>query len=425
MRILFLLFLGLIYQYTLAQSFLSQTSFDLGEITQLNEDIVDLKINNLAADNFLLRVEGNRNITYKFTNKNIKSGETVTFRFKLNPKSKGRLKEVIKLYFSQQAEPIELTFHAKVIEVVKNNLHACPSFNGKELSLNENGVFNPPAIIKSYQVTLSEQKPINTISEVSEPENKSISEVNNNTIPRKPREKREPKVNERRNQPSLGQILFGKQKDEEVEIKKETDADSIQETIATINDSLLNDSYKPNNIVFLIDASTSMREDDKMDLLKSAMIELLRPLRSIDYLSIVTYSGESTVILNPTSGVNKLEIQSIIENIKADGSTQAVKGIKKALQVAKSNFLNDGNNQIILASDGAFDIGERNESLRKKIKKEAEGGIVVSVIGIKNENWTNKSLKEIAELGKGSLIRINKTNDTKKVLEEVKSNSIY
>ncbi|MCB0803361.1 MAG: DUF1573 domain-containing protein, partial [Flavobacteriales bacterium] len=129
MRILFLLFLGLIYQYTLAQSFLSQTSFDLGEITQLNEDIVDLKINNLAADNFLLRVEGNRNITYKFTNKNIKSGETVTFRFKLNPKSKGRLKEVIKLYFSQQAEPIELTFHAKVIEVVKNNLQACPSFN--------------------------------------------------------------------------------------------------------------------------------------------------------------------------------------------------------------------------------------------------------------------------------------------------------
>ena len=61
-----------------------------------------------------------------------------------------------------------------------------------------------------------------------------------------------------------------------MEIKKETDADSIQETIATINDSLLNDSYKPNNIV-LIDASTSMREDDKMDLLKSAMIELLIP----------------------------------------------------------------------------------------------------------------------------------------------------
>lgn len=186
----------------------------------------------------------------------------------------------------------------------------------------------------------------------------------------------------------------------------------------------MSDLYKPNNIVFLIDASTSMREEDKIELLKKSMIELLNPLRSIDFLSIVTYSGESTLILKPTSGINKEAIKEIINGIKADGSTQAVKGIKKAIQVAKSNFLLDGNNQIILASDGAFDIGERNESLRRKIKNEAIQGITISVLGIKNEKWTNKSLKEICELGQGSLIKINKESDTKKVLEEIKKSAL-
>jgi len=120
----------------------------------------------------------------------------------------------------------------------------------------------------------------------------------------------------------------------------------------------------------------------------------------------------------------KDEIAKKIENLKADGSTNAVKGIKKAIQVGNNNFLEDGNNQIFLASDGAFNIGERNMSLRKKIKKTAEAGLTITVLGIKNDNWTNKSLKEIAALGEGDLIKIKSMKDASKVLKSMKRRSL-
>jgi len=168
-----------------------------------------------------------------------------------------------------------------------------------------------------------------------------------------------------------------------------------------------------------------MREEEKMDLLKKAMIELLEPLRAKDYLSIVTYSGDATVVMKPTSAIKKEEIKTTINTISADGSTQAVKGIKKAIQVGKSNFIEGGNNQIILATDGAFDIGERNMSLRRKIKSTADNGLSITVLGIKNDKWTNKSLKEIVELGQGNLIKINNNRDASKVLIEIKKKSLY
>ena len=116
----------------------------------------------------------------------------------------------------------------------------------------------------------------------------------------------------------------------------------------------------------------------------------------------------------------KDEIAVRIENLKADGSTNAVKGIKKAIQVGKSNFLEDGNNQIFLASDGDFNIGENNMSLRKKIVKTAEEGLTITVLGIKNDNWTNKSLKEIADLGEGDLLKIKSMRDASKVVQSMK-----
>jgi Ca-activated chloride channel family protein len=442
MKILFQLFLVLITLNINAQTKLSTTEFNLGNVRLLNQDVLDINIYNQSDEVIrLLRTDASKNISFSYTNKEFLIKRPEVIRIKLNPKKTGRISETIKLYFNNSSEPTEIIIHAKIKHIAKNSSQDCPRFGASgKMTMNKNGVYSPSGEIAAAYVTIdNKEETINPIlaqkpEQIQEPKKDTIRKL----IPklprnesRKPKEKEPETIDNRRDQPSLGKILFGKNDREKTEeLVEKNDTAVIKEKVVIENtvisdttSNLLSEEYKPNNVVFLIDASTSMRKEEKMDLLKSAMIELLNPLRPVDYLSIVTYSGESKIILSPTSAINKKEIISIIENIEADGSTQAVKGIKKAIQVAKSNFLNNGNNQILLASDGAFDIGERNLSLRKKIKFEANKGLKITVIGIKNERWTNKSLKEISELGNGELLKINSKSDTLKLLEEIKNQS--
>lgn len=466
----------------LCQIELSQTTFDLGEISLLNSDIVDFNVENISSESvFLLRIEGEQNVGFQYTSKTFKSGEKEGIRIKLNPDRKGKVERKIKLYFSNNSTPIEITVKAVVKELPKNNRTACPKFGS---SLNPpTGKAQSVAQIQSFDIILYDSESrdeLALLNESREVESKKelarVTESNkiediesistnrekpaaSNKIPitrpvreKRPAKKKKARTNpsDRRNAPSIGTILFGKVEDttsvriEEKEIKnievvqekqqiiKDTilkndlkaimEPEVVQDLVTKSN--LLDQSYKPNNIVFLIDASTSMREEQKMDILKKAMIELLEPLRDIDFITIVTYSGEAKVVLATSKGNLKDEIAQQIEELKADGSTNAVKGIKKAIQVGKNNFLDDGNNQIFLASDGAFNIGENNMSLRKKIKKTAKEGLTITVLGIKNDNWTNKSLKEIATLGDGDLIKIKSMRDASKVVKSMKRKAL-
>lgn len=401
-------------------------AFNLKNINSINEDVVNIRINNPTNQAiYILKTESEANVTSRQYTNAIPPNSGTTVRFKLNPEKKGKLQEQVKIVLSDRADPITVQFNAKVLSIPKNNLQECPKFGGKYQFNSSTGVYERTDVGDYQTVSLnlttpnSNQEKLSDEEPIVNTENRTLSPSNeDNPSPRK----REPKVNDRRSQPSLGQLLFGKEDKEtteEEEVEQAKVAEEKGEEVTEFNNNL-SDAYKPNNIVFLLDASTSMREQSKMDLLKKAMITLLEPLRPIDYLSIVTYSGEAEVVLKPTSAINKSEIKETINSIEADGSTQAVKGIKKAIKVAKSNFIEQGNNQILLVSDGAFDIGERNQSLRNQIKKESNAGLIISTVGIKNEKWTNKSLIEISELGNGSFQRIKKESDTNKLLEEVK-----
>lgn len=440
-----------------AQIQVNQTEFDLGEISLLNSDIVDFNVQNISSEEaYLLRIEAEKQVGFQYTTKNFKPGAKEGIRIKLNPNKRGKIEQTIKLYFSSNSEPIEIKLKAIVKALPKNNRTACPTF-GSSLKP-PTGTRQPIATIQALDLLLfdEESKQALATGTVEQIDNEDIQESTaanssnqiDDSLPIRTRVPRTPKQKtpwltpkERRNSPSLGTILFGKTSDtdtlnimgteegdevveEEVSesenVEIEDDDQKVELKTDKISNNLLDDSFKPNNIVFLIDASTSMREEQKMEILKKAMIELLEPLREIDYITIVTYSGEASVIVPTSKGNLKDEIAEKIENLKADGSTNAVKGIKKAIQVGNNNFLEDGNNQIFLASDGAFNIGERNMSLRKKIKKTAEAGLTITVLGIKNDNWTNKSLKEIAALGEGDLIKIKYMKDASKVLKSMK-----
>lgn len=464
---------------TIAQIELSQTKFDLGEISLLNSDIVDFNITNTARKTvFLLRIDAEKQIGFQYTTKTFKPGNKEGIRIKLNPDRKGRVEQKVKLYFSNNSESIEITIKAIIKALPKNNRTACPQFgsalkppSGKQQTVAKIQAFDVILFDEDNKPQIAETKP----EEVDEPiTTEKIEETlaENSTAKRQTRvttttrtrrtttEKPKLSPEERRNSPSLGTILFGKteesrttdtveeiepetretkevviQVDEEVKVVKvvketiETPPKAVIKEMVTkteevakieVNLNLLDESYKPNNIIFLIDASTSMREEQKMAILKTAMVQLLEPLREIDFITIVTYSGEAKVVVPTSAGNLKKEIATQIDELVADGSTNAVKGIKTAIQVGKANFLEDGNNQIFLASDGDFNIGERNLSLRKKIEKTASDGLTITVLGIKNDNWTNKSLSEIAELGKGDLLKIKSMKDASKVLESMK-----
>ncbi|MFB1023187.1 MAG: VWA domain-containing protein [Vicingaceae bacterium] len=464
---------------------LSQTVFDLGEISLLNSDIVDFEAQNISNKTiFLLRIEAEQSVGFQYTSKTIRPGTKEGIRIKLNPDSKGKVERKAQFFFSNNPNPIEIILRAVVKALPKNNRTACPQF-GTTLKA-PTGRPQPVAKIQKFDLILFDTESENQLaiveSNLETQAKKTVAVTTPTSTPksygpttrpnRTARPVRFKKVRkspeERRNSPSLGTTLFGQKVDstavtEEPEQKEKliqklkpvqktkeaivmgVEAEPIaekiliekvqnpkvsskQETIQPSsqveeieeNQTLLDESFKPNNIVFLIDASTSMREEQKMDLLKTAMIQLLEPLREIDFITIVTYSGEAKVVLPTSSGNLKDEIAVQIENLTADGSTNAVKGIKKAIQVGKSNFLENGNNQIFLASDGDFNIGENNMSLRKKIVKTAEEGLTITVLGIKNDNWTNKSLKEIADLGEGDLLKIKSMRDASKVLQSMK-----
>lgn len=455
-----LLFLLIYFSFTtFAQIQIHQTEFDLGEISLLNSDIVDFNVtNNTSNSVFLLRIEAEKQVGFQYTTKTFQPGKEEGIRIKLNPNKKGRIEQTVKLYFSSNSQPIKLKIKAIVKALPKNNRTACPTF-GSALK-HPTGVKQPIAKIQQLTLLLVDESTQVMISSDVEDENNSeinptkesieiqkdvaVEENLSRSSNSKPLKKQKVRLNptERRNAPSLGTILFGKTGADSTKVDSEPKDDAVQEEETIQNETLitevqsnekndivkddekseqlLDESFKPNNIVFLIDASTSMREEQKMDILKKAMIELLEPLRAIDYITIVTYSGEAKVVLPTSQGNLKEEIAKQIENLQADGSTNAVKGIKKAIQAGKSNFLEEGNNQIFLASDGAFNIGENNIGLRKKIKKTAEEGLTITVLGIKNDNWTNKSLKEIATLGKGDLIKIKSMRDAGKVLQSMK-----
>jgi uncharacterized protein YegL len=185
------------------------------------------------------------------------------------------------------------------------------------------------------------------------------------------------------------------------------------------------DEYRPNNVVFLIDVSGSMKDSLKLPLLKQSMINLLGTLRPIDRLAIVTYADGANIVLSSTPVTDKARIQGIIDGLTAAGKTEGGKGMKKAYRVAESNFIPGGNNQIILATDGAFSsLGEEEGELSRLIDTGVRDGISLSILGFGNKKYALETMQKFAKQGNGSYHTILTKEDSQGVLvDEIKSRS--
>lgn len=179
------------------------------------------------------------------------------------------------------------------------------------------------------------------------------------------------------------------------------------------------------NLVFLIDVSGSMNSPDKLPLLKSGFQLMVNALSENDRVSIVTYANDSKVVLQPTSGDQKRVINEAIENLTSGGSTNGSEGIETAYQLAQQNFLREGTNKVILASDGDLNVGiTSDDELVKLIANKASEGVFLSVLGFGTGNLKDSKMEKIADNGNGNYSYIDGVREAHKVLVEGMSGSL-
>lgn len=178
------------------------------------------------------------------------------------------------------------------------------------------------------------------------------------------------------------------------------------------------------NLVFLIDTSGSMSGD--LDLVKSSLKMLVEQLRATDKIAIVTYSGYASLALPSTSGVNKELIVNAINSLQAGGSTAGGEGIQQAYRIAKQNFIHGGNNRIMLATDGDFNVGTSSlQGLEDLIVSKRDEHIFLSVLGFGYGNYQDDNMETLADKGNGNYAYIDNLLEAKKVLVKEMGGTLY
>jgi Ca-activated chloride channel family protein len=197
-------------------------------------------------------------------------------------------------------------------------------------------------------------------------------------------------------------------------------ADSIAHRQANpeVGDMNLN-GFATNNLVFLLDISSSMRDTNKLPLLKEALVQLLDLMREEDNITFITYAGKAQLVLPPTSVTSeeaKAKILSIIDGLSSSGLSDANKGIKLAYQTIDKSFIKDGNNRIIMATDGGFKVSRRIERMiRKATKRKNPVRLSTFYFSQKEFSHHKKFLQQLSKIGAGRYRYIQREN-AKKIL---------
>ncbi len=186
------------------------------------------------------------------------------------------------------------------------------------------------------------------------------------------------------------------------------------------------DVQPKSNLVFLLDVSGSMNQQDKLPLLKNSFKLLLNQLRPDDTVAIVVYAGSAGTVLEPTKVQDKDKILSALDGLNAGGSTAGAAGIEGAYALAEQNFDKDGVNRIILATDGDFNVGmSSNDDLKELIEKKRESGIFLSVLGFGQGNLNDHLMQTLAQNGNGIAAHIDSLSEAQKVLVDEATSSLF
>ncbi len=189
-----------------------------------------------------------------------------------------------------------------------------------------------------------------------------------------------------------------------------------------IPSGMLDVNFRLNNIIILIDRSNSMEEDGRFGLLKKSVFSLVKLLRPTDRVSIVAYGSSAEILISGASGNDKAQIEKALRRLNAAGASESGKGLKMAYQLAEQYFIAGGSNLVILATDGAVSVPSQIKTL---VKTKYTRGIVLSVLGIKNDPRSETGMKALAKAGGGDYLNMRSSSNVEQVLiDEIKNKSI-
>ncbi len=186
------------------------------------------------------------------------------------------------------------------------------------------------------------------------------------------------------------------------------------------------DSLPPSNLVFLIDISGSMDKPNRLPLLQTAFKMLVDNLREKDTISLITYGGGVGIALAPTGGNEKKKIKSVIDSLVASGDTPGAGAIRIAYEIAKKKYNKQGNNRVILATDGDFNVGQTNEKeLEDLIISYKQTGIYLTCLGVGMGNYKDSKLEALAKKGNGNFAYIDQIQEAEKILVKEFTQTMY
>ena len=367
---------------------IDETNKDIGIQENIYKIKADFIITNHQSKNlYLLRADAEKGITFKPSKKTIQPNDTVLIVVEFIPKNTGKFNEAIHLITSADGLPFKISLSGNIKSIKTDDKTACFYF-GKP---NTAGVKAIEPI-----VVVENNKPKDTSNKI--PDNTTTiptTTPSTTTYPTHTITTQNPIVTSETKEP--------------IPIKDKTILDG--------------DLYKPNNIVFLVDVSSSMSDTSKLKVMQHALHYLISVLRPTDKISFITYADSVHVLRDGINGDQKDDLNAVVNKLKARGSTRGRKAIFFSLDIALKNYIDEGNNQILLATDGKFRF--YSEDQQAYLTKQGSHHIKLTTIALGNDKDALKNLKEIAEIGKGNFIHIkNKNKGQEQLLNEIKENSL-
>ena len=467
MKVLSIIFLLFFCSIQLeAQVTFDKTKYDFGNLESYSNRFVDIVLkNNGDKQHWLLSVKKPMDVVYITSKQIMEKDSSIVVRLQVNPREKGRFSYEVQIFTSDKGEATIIKLTGNLLEIDQNTTSAftaCPDFSERPGGRNPNSFdltvvtidkITREELSKSTVTMLQNGQEIWT--KKTDPKGKIKSEA---TIGLsyfyadhegyKP-EELGAYVNFRRNYivlelekdptfnvpvPIITDTLIAEtppeiEPEEEIVIEIEEKLEEIEPTIDSSylaelppaltdldKDNFDEKYFNPVNVVFVLDISGSMKDADKIELMKYSLFQLTEMLRPQDKIGIVTYATNSRVLLAPTSGEHKDDIKSEITALSASGATAGGEGIKLGFKEAQRAYITNGTNHVIIITDGAFN--RASTDYEKYIKKYAKKNIHMSVVGIKNKDVDKEKMMKAAELGGGHYVPIFKLADAQQNLKQ-------
>lgn len=454
--------------FSLGQVKFNITKHDFGDLEPYSARYVDLKLSNTGQkQEWLLTVKKTVEVSYIVSKQIIDKDSSIIIRLHVNPTKKGRFSYNVDVFTSDRAEPVKVKLTGNLSELPQNGsnmLTQCPTFSDRPGGRNPNQfdltvvtidkeskeplsksnvtlIQNGEAVwVKStdkkgkivkdatlglsyFYATHEGYYPAELGAYINFKRNYIVVELEKDKTIIEP----DPfPIDIALVEPPEEEIIIEIEEPKEVETHLEEELAIPEDTPINVEappafneldpEDFTDANFKPINVVFVLDVSSSMSGADKMELMKYSLYQLTDMLRPQDKIGIVTYSSKTRVLLKSTTGENKDEIKEIVRKLRPGGYTSGGAGIKSGYKLVSRATIDDGVNHVIVITDGAFN--RNSDDYKKYVRKYKRKGINLSVVGIKNKEKDEAEMRDAAKLGGGSYIPIFKLVDAQNNLKQ-------